>query len=137
MRGLQQAKVLALPVHVDQCSGHIAENLQAHAAPIDAADVAAVETHLTAQDDPRRAVRVVKAFRLQQRSATLRHARCRRAVENVASMLGHFGAGAHPLCHGPVTQQQAHGVDNDRLAGAGLARQDVQARAKCKVKARR
>ena len=48
-------------------------------------------------------------------------------LSKIASMVAGVLAGADEVARGAAAEQQADGLDEDRLAGAGLARQDVQA----------
>jgi hypothetical protein len=129
---LKQAQVLSLPVNIHQRAGDCGEHLQAHAAPVDAADVAPVHPHLAAQHDPVGRVRVVKPLLLEQMAHLAGAFGVGRQGEGRLDF-GQFGAGAHPFARGAIAQQQTHGVDDDRLARAGLAGENVQPRAKTQL----
>ena len=130
--GLEQVQVFALPVDVDQQVGQFAERLQRDAAPVDATDVAPVKPHFTAEHHPVWAVGVVQPLLVEQVMQLLRQLGVVGQPERGLD-LGHLAAGAHRLGGGAFAQQQADGVDNDRLACARFARQDIETGAKGEV----
>ena len=140
----QQVEVLALAVDVDQRPGDVGQQLQADGTAIDAADVAARGAHFARQRHAGRVVGVIQPFSREQFVDVERRTfavvpsirgrgrggrgeivgRCRQQEERLNR--GNLRAGAHPLAACAVAQQQPHGVDDDRLARARLAREDVQ-----------
>ena len=137
--GPQQSQMLALPVNVDQQRGHLAQKLTRDRAPVDAADAAAVAAHLAAEDKRLRRVRVVQPLGLheRQRGRNSRFAGVvgrRRGCQPEGGLdLGPVRARPHHLRGRPVAQQQPDGVDDDRLARAGLSGQDIQSAVKTQL----
>ena len=52
--------MFTLAMHIDQVAGDIAQQLQIDHPPVDATDIAACPTHLAAEGDPIRIVRIVQ-----------------------------------------------------------------------------
>ncbi len=104
-RRIEQRLMLVLAVQLDQARGQILERAGGRERAVDERAAAALRGDL-APDEQFVAVRLSK----------------------IASTVGDLFAGPDEVAGGAAAEQQADGLDEDRLAGAGLAGQDVEAR---------
>ena len=119
----QQREVLALAVDVDQVLADLLEDGRRHgpavhprhAAPAGPGDVAGQDQAAVLD---LQAVLVERRFQLAE---VLGGREIEHALDGRAA-----GAGPHEVRRDPAAEQRPHGVDDDRLAGAGLARHHVQ-----------
>src|SRR5690606_29791882 len=119
IRALEQRLVRMLPVDIDEQRAETLQILERHRLVVDER----ARSSLLA-DDPAQeaAVLVVEAELLEERERGV----AGRAFEQHAD-LGPLGAVAHGARVGPVAEREAERVDEDRLAGAGLAGHDREA----------
>jgi hypothetical protein len=114
-----------LTMDVHQQLADLAQQRQGDGAAVDAGQAAALAPDLARQDHPVRLIR--QPFPLQDRrdaaSGLARQGKLRLDDRR-------FGALAHDAHIGAAAQDELDGVDDDRLAGAGLAGEDNEASGK-------
>ncbi len=124
-----QRQVLGLAVDVDQALADLFQGLDRDGPTVDPAHIAPFEADLAAQKQDARLVALQAVFS-QQRADD----RLDLGVEQEGTLDGRpIGAGTDNVGLTPPAQQQADGVDDDRLAGAGLAGQDVETGAEFEI----
>ena len=119
--GVQQAAVVLLAVQLDQRVGERAQRLGGDAAVVDPGLPPAVGGGGAAQDQ------LVAAPGTPAASSTARGRVARRRARRPATTSPCGGAGAHLAAAAAPAEHEAEAVEQDRLAGAGLAGQHVEA----------
>ena len=117
--GVEQAAVVLLAVQLDQRVGERPQRLGGHPAVVDPGLPPAVGARRAAQDQLVRAGQPGLGQQRRRRVAVGQH--------ELRRHLALGGAGAHLAAAAPA-EHEAEAVEQDRLAGAGLAGQHVQAR---------
>ena len=102
--GAQQIEMFALPMYVDQVRGHVAEDLQANATPIDATDIASTEAHFAVEGDPIRRIGVIQFLFGKEAIDFACHFAVGRQTKGRLD-LGKLRPGAHPFRRAAVTQK--------------------------------
>ena len=126
---LQQRQLVPLAVDVDQVPPEVAQHALGHGATVHAGAAAAAGAHLAANDElARRLFGVVE--QAQRAELVLQGPQGGGLKLEHPLDDGALGAGAHQFGRRAGTQEQAHRVDDDRLAGARLPRQHVEPGAK-------
>lgn len=121
--------MLPLAVDIDERVGDLTQYRQADGPAIDPANVPAVGPHLTRQKD-KIAAFFIQPLGFQER---VNHLAQRRVEIKGGFDVGALASGPNCGAVRPPTQHQHHGIKDDRFARAGLAGEDVEARAKAQL----
>ena len=116
---------------IDQKVADVAQQRSCDRAAVDPSHRAAIGAHLARQDDFVGLVAFERVFG-QHRGKPGSHGS---AETECTFDLGPVRPRADDLLRRPVTEQEVDGIDDDRLARAGLTGQDVEARSESEIQA--
>ena len=121
-RRVEQAALLALALDLDEAVAELAQQPDAGRLVVDEGAAAAVGRHQPAQHD--------RAGEVGRDAGLAQNRRGRMVVRDgeLGGDRGLLGAGAHQAGIGAPPERQPERIEQDRLAGAGLAGQDAQPR---------